>query len=124
MIAPDLPLPPAPRNDFSRTSILPACRRAKCQAMLVPITPPPITTMSALSLMQRYPVRLSLEAAHSGCYNTRVILYRPIVQRFVFTPIDRRTPHSKGELKRRHQERGGHFSASKGTCPQHLGERP
>ena len=41
MIAPDLPLEPAPRKDFSSSTTLPARRWARAYAMLVPITPPP-----------------------------------------------------------------------------------
>src|SRR5580692_7427307 len=51
MIAPDLPLEPAPRNDFSSSMTRPARRRARCQAMLVPMTPPPTIRMSQLTAM-------------------------------------------------------------------------
>src|ERR1700730_14110630 len=48
MIAPDLPLEPAPRNDFSRTTTRPARRLDSAQAMLAPMTPPPTTITSAV----------------------------------------------------------------------------
>src|SRR5262245_45642491 len=48
-MAPDLPEEPAPRNDFSTNTTLPARRWPRCQAMLVPITPPPTMIMSQLT---------------------------------------------------------------------------
>src|SRR5438874_1882527 len=51
MMAPDLPEEPAPRNDFSSNMTLPARRRASCQAMLVPMTPPPTMIMSQFTAM-------------------------------------------------------------------------
>src|SRR5215212_5311330 len=52
MIAPDLPLEPAPRNAFSSSTTRPARRRARCQAMLVPMTPPPTIRRSQLTAMR------------------------------------------------------------------------
>src|SRR5437016_5429165 len=52
MIAPDFPEEPAPRNDFSSSMTLPARRLASCQAMLLPMTPPPITRMSQWTAMK------------------------------------------------------------------------
>src|SRR5262249_52073478 len=57
MMAPDLPLEPAPRKLFSRTTIRPGLRRASDQAMLVPMTPPPTMRMS-----QVWAIRVVLQA--------------------------------------------------------------
>src|SRR5215813_1248323 len=46
MIAPDLPLEPAPRYAFSSSTTRPTRRRARWKAMLQPITPPPMTRTS------------------------------------------------------------------------------
>src|ERR1700732_807386 len=48
MIAPDFPLEPAPRKDFSRTTTRPAHRLDSAHAMLAPMTPPPTTITSAV----------------------------------------------------------------------------
>src|SRR5688572_33207265 len=53
MIAPDFPLEPAPRNDFSRSTTRPTRRWASRQAMLAPMTPPPTIKMSQLTAMWR-----------------------------------------------------------------------
>src|SRR5579884_2030754 len=53
MMAPDLPLEPAPRNAFSRRTTRPGRRRASARAMLVPITPPPIMRTSQLTAIAR-----------------------------------------------------------------------
>src|SRR5947207_606695 len=57
MMAPDLPLEPAPRYDFSSSTTRPALRLARCQAMLVPITPPPMIRMSEVAVMAESPCR-------------------------------------------------------------------
>src|SRR5262245_6119380 len=51
MMAPDLPLEPAPRNDFSSSMTRPARRLARLQAMAVPMTPPPTIRMSHCTAM-------------------------------------------------------------------------
>src|SRR5437879_28324 len=49
-MAPDLPLEPAPRYDFSSSTTRPTWRRDKACAMLAPITPPPTIRRSQVCM--------------------------------------------------------------------------
>src|SRR5262245_34296305 len=64
-MAEDLAEVPEQTVFFSRRTTFPARRRARLKAMLVPITPPPMTTISALSIacLSR---QVSLEPAGRG----------------------------------------------------------
>src|SRR6266851_4631197 len=52
MMAPDLPLEPAPRKDFSSTTTRPTRRCARASAMLTPMTPPPTIRMSQVCMVE------------------------------------------------------------------------
>src|SRR6266545_2193799 len=73
MIAPDLPLEPAPRYAFSSSTTRPARRLARWKAMLQPITPPPTTRTSlVVAIVAPFDCPLDYEILSSYSPSARV----------------------------------------------------
>src|SRR5205809_7638072 len=112
MMAPDLPLEPAPRNAFSSKMTRPTRREARAWAMLVPITPPPIIRMSAVcDMLETYPTGLfSLRPAfrpgtHVGGEFLEILARAQQVEPGVVLQIaDLLRPRSRGLAQHRHRQ--------------------